>query len=211
MNVHAIDSKHSHHISVQGSLQSQADRDEFFRLFGRGSFNEVELTFFDAHILPAEVMMAIRSFQVSFPGTKLRINVFHRYLRSSFYRLGIHCSIIQQHLPGYQDSKKIRAIALGGSAGSLDKIIAIMTRFRSCDISVFIVQHILENEPNYLGEILERQISFPVARVADNMPVRTNRVYIAPPGKHLVVEGGRIHLLRSRLPLNRLHGSTGRG
>ena len=45
MNVHAIDTRKSHHISVQGSMQSQTDRDEFLLLLKPGNHKEIELTF----------------------------------------------------------------------------------------------------------------------------------------------------------------------
>ena len=154
MNVHAIDTRKSNHISVQGSMQSQTDRDEFLLLLKPGNHKEIELTFFDARILPAEVMMAVKSFMASNKAIKLKINVFHRYLGSYFFRLGIPCHVMQQHSLEYRETKKIKAIALGGSAGSLDKIMSIMAKLPPRDISVFIVQHILEKEPNYLGEIV---------------------------------------------------------
>ena len=194
MNVHAIDTRKSHHISVQGNMQSQADREAFFSLLLPGSHKELELTFFDARILPADVMTAIKSFMAANKTIKLKINVFHRYLGSYFYRLGLQCHVMQQHSPEYRETKKIRAIALGGSAGSLDKIMAIMAKLPPRDISVFIVQHILENEPNYLGEILERSTAFKVVPVTGNITVRPNCVYIAPPAHHMIVENGKIRL-----------------
>ena len=194
MNVHAIDTRRSHHISVQGNMQSQADRDEFFLLLKPGSHKVIELTFFDARILPADVILAILAFIGANHTIKLKINVFHRYLGSYFYRLGIPSHVMQQHSLEYRETKKIKAIVLGGSAGSLDKIMAIMAKLPCRDISVFIVQHILENEPNYLGEILERSTSFKVAPVVHNSSVKLNCVYIAPPAHHLMVEKGKIRL-----------------
>ncbi|MCX6268943.1 MAG: hypothetical protein NTW16_16580 [Bacteroidetes bacterium] len=194
MNVHAVDTRKSHHISVQGNMQSQADRDEFFLLLKPGGHKEIELTFFDARILPAEVMTAIKSFIALNKTIKLKINVFHRYLGSYFYRLGIPCHVMQQHSLEYRETKKIKAIALGGSAGSLDKIMSIMAKLPPRDICVFIVQHILEKEPNYLGEILERSTGFKVVHVVNNTPVKPNCVYIAPPAHHMIVENGKIRL-----------------
>ncbi|MCX6303607.1 MAG: hypothetical protein NT040_01435 [Bacteroidetes bacterium] len=194
MNVHAIDNRKSHHISVQGNMQSQADRDEFFSLLSPGNQKELELTFFDARILPADVMTAIKSFVAANKTVKLKINVFHRYLGSYFYRLGLPCHVMQQHSLEYRETKKIKAIALGGSAGSLDKIMSIMAKLPPRDISVFIVQHILENEPNYLGEILERSTGFRVVPIVGNSTVLPNCVYIAPPAHHMTVEKGKIRL-----------------
>jgi chemotaxis protein methyltransferase CheR len=194
MNVHALESEKSLHISVQGTMQSQADRDEFFRVLKPGSHQEIELTFFDARILPADVLAAIKAFLIINNTVKLKITVFHRYLGSYCYRLGIPCHVMQQHSLEYRETKKIRAIALGGSAGSLDKIMSIMAKLPPRDISVFIVQHILEKEPNYLGEILERSTGFKVVALSNNTPVRPNCVYIAPPAHHMIIEKGKIRL-----------------
>lgn len=139
-------------------------------------------------------MTAIKSFIASNKTIKLKINVFHRYLGSYFFRLGMPCHVMQQHSLEYRETKKIKAIVLGGSAGSLDKIMSIMAKLPPRDISVFIVQHILENEPNYLGEILERSTGFKVVPMVNNTPVKPNCVYIAPPAHHMVVENGKIRL-----------------
>jgi len=194
MNVHAIGTGKSHHISVQGNMQSQADRDAFLTLLQPGSQPVIELTFFDARILPGDIMTAIKSFIENNKTIRLKINVFHRYLCSYFYRLGIPAHVMQQHSLEYRDTRRVRAIALGGSAGSLDKIMAIMAKLPPRDLSVFIVQHILENEPNYLGEILERSTAFKVATVEHATVVKPNHVYIAPPGHHMVVSHGKIKL-----------------
>ncbi len=194
MNVHTIDTRKSYHISVQGNMHLPADRDAFFSALKPGNGKELEITFFDARILPADVITAILSFIASNPEIRLKINVFHRYLGSCFYRLGITCHILQQHSLEYRETKKVKAIALGGSAGSLDKIMSIMAKLPDGDISVFIVQHVLENEPNYLGEILERSTGYKVVHLVNNTPVKPRCVYIAPPAHHLVVENKKIRL-----------------
>jgi len=194
MNIHALETAKSMHISVQGNLQFQTDKDEFFALLKPAKHTTVELTFFDARILPADVLVHIKSFIADNKHVKLKVNVFHRYLGSYLYRLGIPCHVMQQHSLEGKDPKKVRAIALGGSAGSLDKIMQIMSKLPARDISVFIVQHVLENEPNYLGEILQRNTEFKVIPVTDKTPVKTGCVYIAPPGHHMRIDHGKIRL-----------------
>jgi len=194
MNIHALETAKSRHISVQGNMQFQTDKDEFFTELKPGNHTVIELTFFDARILPADVLTYIKSFIAENKNIKLKINVFHRYLGSYLFRLGIPCHIMQQHSLEGRESKKIRAIALGGSAGSLDKIMQIMAKLPAGDISVFIVQHVLENEPNYLGEILQRNTEFTVITVSDKTHIKPGCVYIAPPGHHMKIDHGRIRL-----------------
>ena len=195
MNVHAFQSAKSYHISVQGNMQFQADRDCFLESLIIQKFSEVEITFFDARILPAEVIMQMKSFIVAHPKIKVKINVFHRYLGSYLFRLGILCHVLQQHSNEYREARKINAIVLGGSAGSLDKIMTIISKLHHKEITLFIVQHILEHEPNYLGEILQRNSRFKIVPVVDKTPVRAGAGYIAPPGQHMRVEQiGRAHV-----------------
>lgn len=67
MNVHAVDTVKTHHISVQGNLQFPSDRDDLFAELKPGSYSELELTFFDARILPAEVIMRLMDFVAAHP------------------------------------------------------------------------------------------------------------------------------------------------
>ncbi len=196
MNVHAVDTVKTHHISVQGNLQFPSDRDDLFAELKPGSYSELELTFFDARILPAEVIMRLMDFVAAHPKIKMKINVFHRYLGSYLFRLGIRCHSLNQHAFELRESKRIRAIVMGGSAGSLDKIMSVMAKLPHTDISIFIVQHILENEPNYLGEILQRSTTFRIVSITDKTPVKPGSVYIAPPGFHMKVEHGKIRLTK---------------
>ncbi len=194
MNVHAIDTAKTRHISVQGNLQFPSDRDDLLERLKPGTYTELDMTFFDARILPAEIITRLMEFIATNPKIRIRINVFHRYLGSYLFRLGLRCHSMNQHSFESRESRKTRAIVLGGSAGSLDKIMSVMAKLPHTEISVFIVQHVLENEPNYLGEILQRSSSFKVAPVCDKMPVKPGSVYIAPPGHHMKVEHGKIRL-----------------
>ncbi len=194
MNVHAYTSSHSLHVSVQGNLQFQVDRELLYEALKTNQMRETELTFFDARVLPSTVIMELKAYITTHPEIKVKINVFHRYLGSYLFRLGILCHVLQQHSLEYREPRKIRALALGGSAGSLDKIMTIMATLPNKEISVFIVQHILEKEPNYLGEILQRNTNFNISVVTDGLAVRPGCVFIAPPGNHMRVEKGKIRL-----------------
>jgi len=196
MNVHAVDTAKTHQISVQGNLQFTSDRDDLFNELKPGNYSELELTFFDARILPPDVIIHLMNFIATNPNIKLKINVFHRYLASYLFRLGLRCHSLNQHSFELRESKKIRAIVMGGSAGSLDKIMSVMAKLPRSEISIFIVQHILEEEPNYLGEILQRATSFKVAQISDRTPIKPGSVYIAPPGFHMKAENGVVRLTK---------------
>ncbi|MEI6889473.1 MAG: CheR family methyltransferase [Bacteroidales bacterium] len=194
INVHSVDTARTRHISVQGNLQFLPDREQLFTQLVPGMYSELEITFFDIRVLPLDVVLRLMEFTTTYPKLKLKINVFHRYLGSYLFRLGIRSHVISQQTFNYKESGKTRAIVLAGSAGSLDKILAIMAKLPGKSIPVFIVQHILENEPNYLGELLERSTSFKIVPVTDKTVIRPGCVYIAPPGMHMLAENGKIRL-----------------
>jgi len=106
MNVHAVDTAKTRHISVQGNLQFQSDRDELYTGLKPGTYTELEVTFFDARILPAEVITRLMAFIAASHKTRIKINVFHRYLGSYLFRLGIRCHTLNQHASELRDLKR---------------------------------------------------------------------------------------------------------
>lgn len=63
---------------------------------------------------------------------------------------------------------------------------------------IFIVQHI-GRRTSMLPAILERVGRLPVVHAADGMPIVKGRIYIAPPDRHMVIQGRRIGLNRRPL------------
>lgn len=62
--------------------------------------------------------------------------------------------------------------------------------------TVLVVQHMAEGEKSYLPEIIARRSKFPFAPAVDGAPLELGRGWVAVPGVHLMVEGGRIRLAR---------------
>ena len=61
--------------------------------------------------------------------------------------------------------------------------------------SVFIVQHI--GSRSVLADVLGRCAALQLATAADGEGVRHGRVYVAPVGRHLLLERGRVRLSRA--------------
>ncbi len=87
----------------------------------------------------------------------------------------------------------IKAIGIGGSAGSLSNIMNIIQKLPYCDISVFIVIHILPNEKSKLVEILQQFTNYTVKEPVHNEQMQLKHIYIASPDLHMYVEGGHIY------------------
>jgi two-component system chemotaxis response regulator CheB len=60
--------------------------------------------------------------------------------------------------------------------------------------AVLIVQHISSSSFGFLGTILQRHTSLPVTTVRHDMAFQIGQVYVAPPGRHMLVEDGRLVL-----------------
>ena len=95
-------------------------------------------------------------------------------------------------------------IVVGASAGGLEALEALAGALPSdLPAAVCVVLHI-GDRPSAAPSILDRAGALPARHAADREPIRCGRIYVAPPGHHLLVEPS--HRLRlSRGP--REHGT----
>src|SRR5260370_5335622 len=61
-------------------------------------------------------------------------------------------------------------------------------------VAVFVVLHIPASTPSHLPQILNRAGPLKALHPTDGERIRHGRIYVAPPGKHLLLEHGHIHL-----------------
>jgi two-component system, chemotaxis family, protein-glutamate methylesterase/glutaminase len=88
-------------------------------------------------------------------------------------------------------------VGVGASAGGVEALIRLMRGlpedFRAV---VLVVLHIPASGGTVLPSILGRQTRLPVALARDGEPLRSGRVLVAAPDRHLVVSRGHVHLAR---------------
>jgi chemotaxis protein methyltransferase CheR len=182
------------YFNIEGIFNNTAFINKFILELENCVSEYLEIAFLDAWMLPAEIVIALTKKSASQPMQKLKVIVYFRYLSSYLSKLGIR-NINQSSLGKHQyESNVIKAIVIGGSAGSLDPILAIMSKLPLADVSVFIVQHILEHSLNHLNNLISERSVYNVAVVKDGMKIETGKVYIAPPACHLIIEKGKIRL-----------------
>ena len=88
-----------------------------------------------------------------------------------------------------------KIVVIAASVGGVDALMNLMPGLpATLPAAVLIVQHISENQPSILAEILDRNAHLRVLRAEDNMPIRAGVAYVAEPGKHLRVNDGRLLL-----------------
>ena len=150
-----------------------------------------EITFIDFKSIPASLLKSLHKVK-----DRLKITTTHRSLWAYLSKLGLNNKYLdcigddfsnRVHVP-------IKAIAIGGSAGSIEKIIPIIESLPYTDISIFIVVHVLADEKSYLSDILQHVTAYKVHKATHNMKVEKNSIYIAQPNNHLIVVDGFIYL-----------------
>jgi len=87
-------------------------------------------------------------------------------------------------------------VVIGASAGGIEALTTIVEALPAeLNGSVFIVLHI-GAALSRLPEILGRNSRLPIANAIDGEAIRVGRVYVAPPDLHMILESGRIRLVR---------------
>jgi two-component system, chemotaxis family, protein-glutamate methylesterase/glutaminase len=95
-------------------------------------------------------------------------------------------------------------VVAGASAGGVEALVALV-RSLPADFphAVLVILHVAPAGTSVLPAILARACSLPVASPADGEALRPGHVYVAPPDRHLVLEGS--HLRLSQAPRENGH------
>lgn len=150
-----------------------------------------EINFFDANSLSVSVIEKLKTNIDA--GCNITLRVYKSFLMNYLSSLGL--PVI--HVKNYLNHKKlncITAIVIGGSAESLLRILYLIERLPLGDVVVFIAQHIPENQRNHLDNLLRLRTNYQVLMPTDLTLVHPGIIYIAPPGFHMKVVNGMIHL-----------------
>ncbi len=86
-------------------------------------------------------------------------------------------------------------LAIGTSAGGVEALIFLAARLqRDLSASVFLTIHLPMDSRSSLDEVLARAGPLPAAFAKHGDTLRKSHIYIAPPDRHLLVDGDRISL-----------------
>lgn len=88
-------------------------------------------------------------------------------------------------------------IVIGASAGGVEALMALVRELpRTLPASLFVVLHISADGTSRLPEILSRSGPLPALHPVDGASIEHGKIYVAPPDYHMLIEEGRIHIVR---------------
>ena len=89
-------------------------------------------------------------------------------------------------------------VAIGASAGGLQALETFFSNLPDHPNAAFVVvQHLSPAHRTMMTEILQRKTAMIVNLIEDGMKIEPSKVYVLPPGKHLIIRDRRLCLLES--------------
>jgi two-component system chemotaxis response regulator CheB len=93
--------------------------------------------------------------------------------------------------------KSRNIIVIGASAGGFEALKRLVASLPpGLDAAIFIVWHMPPDVRGILPQVLNRQNTILATNATDREPIVYNRIYVAPPDRHLVVEDGFMRVTR---------------
>lgn len=182
-------------IFVEHERPEAAEIATFLREADDSRYDSLEITFGKTLVLPQEMVEHLAGLDQR---GKTVIYAMERTLWSYLLKLGI-TACYRGPLSFNENLGGLRAIGIGGSAGSLEKIIELIKALPpDQDISVFITMHIRANQEDNLAGILQHYTPWPVLAPSSDTLVETKTIYCAPPAHHMIVVGRTIYLTREK-------------
>lgn len=93
--------------------------------------------------------------------------------------------------------EKRNIIVIGASAGGFEAIKQLTAALPAdFEAAIFIVWHMSPDITGILPQVINRQKKLLATNAMDNEPIVNNRIYVAPPDRHLLLEHGIIRVTR---------------
>ena len=151
------------------------------------SNQNIEISFFNIQILPKEIVIKLNKI-------KDKVSIFTDEHTLKTYLMNLNFTLLYKNKIA---NKKLNLdyIAIGGSAGSLNKFIEIIKNLPKSNMTIFIIMHQLADKESSLAHILQVHTThYKVIEAVSDTKIQAATIYTAPPGKHLIVAGGFIFL-----------------
>jgi two-component system chemotaxis response regulator CheB len=88
-------------------------------------------------------------------------------------------------------------VTIGASSGGVEALISLVRSLPpDLPAAVFVVNHLSEGFPSALPSILNRAGPLTAAHPKDGDQIESGRIYVAPPGFHMLLEPGHVRVVR---------------
>ena len=157
------------------------------------NIKKIEISFLNIKILPKEVVLKLQNYK-----SNIQIFTNELVLKSYLMNLGFNLSFTDSYKNQKTKDFNLHYLALGGSAGSLEKFIEIVSSLPPSNISVFIIMHQRGDLKSNLTSILQKYTKdYEVLEAESDMQIKPATIYTAPPNKHMIIIGEHIFLTDS--------------
>lgn len=179
-------------IIVKDSISGEEVED--FKFSFIPSIDKYEITFLNIRSLPRSIVeilyeiMYVKKLQAIIYVSSYKLSNYLRDINITHFPLKYADKNIRREL------KEVSAVVLGGSADSLENILALARTIPLADISIFIVQHIKSDAPLLLDNIIKKHTSYKVIYPNNGEKIEKGVMYINPPDYHMRVTEGKIEL-----------------
>ncbi|MBF0294310.1 MAG: hypothetical protein HQL96_03905 [Magnetococcales bacterium] len=181
------------HLLVQGEALDPEEEATLRRHLETPMDRPVEVTFFEMTWFDSVRVAELAAFTRRNPGNC--VTVYHPHLFAYLLGLGIAVRLVVPDPPVVRE-RRFAALALGGSTGSLEKLLQILRELPIGELAVFVVQHVPEESPNLLDRILTAESRYRVEMPSTMTPVRPGTLYVAPSGYNMRVGNGLVYVTR---------------
>src|SRR5262245_3061718 len=116
---------------------------------------------------------------------------------------------VQHPVPAEYPKPGFPVVGIGASAGGLEALEELFSQMPvDTGMAFVVVTHQHPGHTSMLPELLRRGTAIPVVEAADGKTLAQNHIYVGPPGGHLSILSGRLHLMDTgtqqapRLPID---------
>jgi chemotaxis protein methyltransferase CheR len=166
------------------SLSEEEDIDELLNILNKDT--KYEITLYNIKVLPYKVLIKLSTI-------KNNIKIIVNELKIRYYLKLLGFYIIYSGKNTISRTNKfanIEYVGLGGSAGSIEKILNILTKLPPSSLTFFIVIHQQSSKHSNLSTIFQNATKhYNVLEAKSNMKIEPSCIYVAPPSYHMIVAG----------------------
>ncbi|MBF0183279.1 MAG: hypothetical protein HQM06_02655 [Magnetococcales bacterium] len=195
MTVTHIEQLGIHHLMIQGERLTPLEEEQLSALLPLLQGKPVEVRCYDL-AWPSWPLVTTLASLATEGNNKIfcyKLPLF-RYLKG----LGLPVRWVREQGVPQASRGLFRALVIGGSSESLEKILELIAALPYNDWVVFIVQHVAEDRQHLLDQLLRQRTTYRVLMPHHLTPLQAGTIYVAPPGHHMRVAHGLLYLTQDR-------------